>query len=80
MGDLADLLIGDTSSGPGGSSSWMWGVVTSTTPLRVRLDGDTDELDITPTTLAVVTTGDRVWCQLYGADTRKQLIVLGKVV
>lgn len=62
------------------ASSWKWGTVTATAPLRVRLDGDDDALDITPDALAVVGVGDRVWCQLHGATAKKRLIILGKAV
>lgn len=79
MTDLVDLLTG-TPGTPAASSTWWWGVVTSTAPLRVRLEPDTDELPITPTTLVALAVDDRVWCQLYGVGARKQLIVHGKAV
>ena len=79
MTDLADVLVGSPEP-PTPSSSWRWGVVVGTAPLRVRLEPDDAALDITPTTLVTGATDDRVWCQLYGAGARKQLIVHGKVV
>ena len=51
-----------------------WGTVTSTSPLAVRLDGDTAPLASVPDTLADgLHEGDRVWCQLY----RRRVVVLG---
>ena len=51
-----------------------WGTVTATAPLRVKLDGDTSALPVTPTTtVAGLKVNDRVWCVLSGL----QLVVLG---
>ena len=60
--DLDVLLPGPTAAG----GSWRWATVTQVSPLRVRLDGDTDPLPVTPDTLTAVTVADRVWCQLTG--------------
>jgi len=52
-----------------------WATVTQASPLRVRLDGETDPLPMTPSTLVPgLTVGDRVWCQLEGG----QVVVIGK--
>lgn len=45
-----------------------WATVTGTSPLRVRVDGDTAPLDVTPDTLVTVSTDDRVRVEL--ADHR----------
>lgn len=76
MSGLTDMLV--TLAAPQGQGrAWFrWGTVTAVGPLRVRLDGEVDPLDMTPDSLAVVAVGDRVWCQI--ADRR--LVVLGKAV
>ena len=52
-----------------------WATVTAATPLRVRLDGRTAPLDITPDTLAAgLTVGDRVLVLIQG----RSLVILGK--
>lgn len=54
-----------------------WGNVTSTDPLRIRLDGETAELPITPDTLVdplSLATNDRVWTQQWGS----RIVVLGR--
>lgn len=75
MTGLVDLLVGANPPAPVGSS-WKWGTVTATGPLRVRVDGDDAPLDVTPDALAVVAVGDRVFCLLTG----RRLVVLGKKV
>lgn len=51
-----------------------WGTVTAVGPLRVRLDGDSTALPVTPSSMVGgLRTGDRVWCVLSGL----QLIILG---
>lgn len=58
-------------------NSYRWGTITDTDPLRVRLDGDSDGLLITPDTLVhprTLAIGDRVWLQFYG----RRVVVLGK--
>lgn len=55
---------------------WRWATVTATSPLRVRLDGETTFLPVTPQSLvdpAYLTTGTRVWVQFDG----RRLVVLG---
>lgn len=57
------------------ADSWMWGTVTQASPLRVRLDGDTVALTVTPDPLTVgLVTGDRVYCQIRG----RRLVVWGR--
>lgn len=51
-----------------------WGTVTSTSPLAVRLDGDTAPLASVPDTLVDgLHVGDRVWCQIY----RRRVVIIG---
>ena len=78
--NLADLLIDETPEPVPSPSSWRWAVVTATAPLRIKLEGDDADLPITPTTLAAVAVGDRVWCQLYGVGAQKKLIIHGKAM
>ena len=78
--DLVDLLAPEPVE-PGPSSSWVWADVTGVAPLEIHLAWDETPLGITPTSLvAGLVIGDRVWCQMYGAGARKQLIVHGKAV
>jgi hypothetical protein len=57
------------------SDWWSWATVTQASPLRIRLDGETDALDITPDTLtAGLAVSDRVWVQVSG----RRAIVLGR--
>lgn len=42
---------------------WWWGTVTSTTPLRVRREGESVPLSISPVDAVPVGVGDKVWCQ-----------------
>ena len=56
-------------------STYGWAEVTQTAPLRIKIDGQTAELPITPDTLeAGLSDGDRVWVQQFG----RRVIVLGK--
>lgn len=49
------------------SDRWVWGTVTDDDPLRVRLDGDTAPLDLTPDAMAgPLAIGDRVYCHMAG--------------
>ena len=51
-----------------------FGTVTQVSPLRVRLDGDTDPLAYAPPSLSVnLKVSDRVWCATYG----RQVVVVG---
>lgn len=67
-----DILLPQPVPGPGMVTRW--GAVTGVAPLRVRLDGDTDPLAITPDSLIpALTVGDRVLCLRTG----RQLVILG---
>lgn len=72
MSDL-DLLIPrpPDTAGP----SFRYATVTGVSPVRVRLDGDTDPVASTPTVLAAVATGNRVMVLLDG----RAMVVLGVV-
>ena len=49
------------------TDSWTWAVVTQADPLRVRLEHDTDPLNLTPDSLVGgVVVGRRVWVQMTG--------------
>lgn len=61
--DDMDLLLPKPAAS---TDRWAWGTVTGVSPLRVRLDGDSTPLDLTPDTLATVSVSDRVWCQIAG--------------
>jgi hypothetical protein len=52
---------------------WTWGTVTATSPLTVRVDGDTDTTPVDATLVAGLTVGARVRIQIDGL-----LIVVGK--
>lgn len=54
---------------------WIWATVTQTLPLRIRLDGDTVGLPITPDDLSagLRPVGQRVYCQIQG----RRLVVVG---
>lgn len=61
--DLDILLPGPTEP----ADTWRWATVTATSPLRVRLDGDTAALSVTPDALVTgLVVGARVWCQIVG--------------
>lgn len=66
-----DVLI--PAPAPEAGLSTRWATVTQVSPLRVKLDGDTDALAVTPGALVQVAVGDRVLCLLSG----RQVIVLG---
>lgn len=54
----------------------MWATVTSTTPLRVHVDGDDEPLDASPINLVPgLTTGARVRVEI----DRRQLIITGRI-
>ena len=56
------------------TDSWTWAVVTQTSPLLVRLDGEATALPVDPDTLTgPLSVGARVWVQLVG----RQLVVHG---
>lgn len=50
---------------PMGGESWRWGIVVAASPLRVKLDGDSEPLLATPDSLTPCTVGDRVRCHVY---------------
>lgn len=58
------------------ATTFRWATVTRVVPLRVRLDGDTTELPITPEDFSgeLLYVGMRVWVQFYG----RRIFVLGK--
>jgi hypothetical protein len=63
--------------------SHRWATVTATSPLRIRLDGDTDPLPYTPDSLvAGLAVADRVWVQLAAGpnpDRRsRRVIIMGR--
>jgi microcystin-dependent protein len=54
---------------------WTWATVTQSSPLRIRLDGETAALDITPENLAgILLPGERVWVQISG----RRVLVTGR--
>lgn len=55
------------------NDTFRWATVASNDPIRIRLDGEDDPLDITPDSLVKVRTFDRVWCQMHG----RRVIILG---
>jgi hypothetical protein len=65
------------SQPPGeGTSSFRWGTVVDTSPLTIRLDGDSVALNSVPDTLrkpSTLVVGARVWVQLIA----RRVIVLG---
>lgn len=71
------FLVPGLDAVPGGSyNTYRWATVTQASPLRVRLDGDTNELPITPESLVdpyLLVVGQRVWLQLFG----RRIIILG---
>lgn len=56
-------------------SRFGWATVTGVAPLRVRKDGETDPLPMTPDVIGPVgvAVGTRVWCQYFG----RRVLVLG---
>ena len=50
-----------------------WATVTSTSPLRIRFDGEDNQLNLKPVDLVGVNVNDRVWCQLYAG----QVFIIG---
>ena len=73
MNELERILL---EPGGGQTSAWRWATVTQVDPLRVRIDGESSELNATPISLvdkAGLSAGDRVWVQLAG----RRLIVHG---
>jgi microcystin-dependent protein len=53
---------------------WRWATVTAIGPLRIRLDGESEPLDITPdNTIGPVSVGTRVWTQTNG----RRILVIG---
>jgi len=70
-----DLLIPDTEPT---IDRFTWATVTDTSPVRIRLDGETVPLDITPDCLideGWLDLGRRVWCQVYG----RRVLIHGQV-
>ena len=66
-------------------SIWSWATVTATGPLRVKLDGESAALAITPDTLVSgLAVNNRVWVQLVTnanpARRYRRLVVIGKAV
>lgn len=64
-------------TGIGDMTSFKWAKVTSVSPLRIKLDGDTAALALTPDTLvnpASLTVGDRVRVEL----SQRKAIIHGK--
>lgn len=67
-----DLLIPKENPAP--KDSYSWATITQSTPLRIRIDGESEPLDLTPDSLTSdVTVGKRVWCQFHG----RRVIVIG---
>src|SRR5574342_678993 len=63
-------------------SLWSWATVTAIAPLRVRLDGESTALAITPDALiSGLAVGDRVWVQLVANDNparrHRRLVIIG---
>lgn len=58
-------------------STFRWATVTQVSPLRIRLDGDTTELPLTPDNLSEgsLAVGVRVWAHLFG----RRVIILGSI-
>lgn len=72
MTTLSDLL----PVAPVDTLSFRFGTVTQASPLRVKLDGDTAPLNLTPTSVASASMGSRVLVAIQG----RQPIVVGVVV
>ena len=60
---------------PDRRDSWRWGTIVSGSPVRVRLDGDSEASLATPDCLVSVTTGDRVRVQI----ANRRMTVFGKL-
>ena len=60
---------------PDRRDSWRWGTIVSGSPVRVRLDGDSEASLATPDCLVAVTTGDRVRVQI----ANRRMTVFGKL-
>lgn len=60
---------------PDRRDSWRWGTVVSGSPVRVRLDGDSEASLATPDCLVSVTAGDRVRVQI----ANRRMTVFGKL-
>lgn len=72
-----------TVQAPSPSSTFRWATLTDLSPLRVRLDGESVELPITPECLvhpSVLTEGARVWVQLFGSRLLIHGVHLGGTV
>lgn len=68
---------------PFGPDVHAWATVTQTTPLRIRLDGETDPIPWTPDTLvAGLVLGNRVlvllWANPASASRSHRLVIKGK--
>lgn len=50
-----------------------WATVVSMVPLRIRFDGEDNQLNLKPVDLVGVSLNDRVWCQLYAG----QVFIIG---
>lgn len=71
--NFGELLIPQVGDGP--MDTFRFATVTSTRPVRVRVDGDSSETAAPPVLLAAAGTGDRVLVQFHG----RQLFLVGKV-
>lgn len=76
------LLAGAVKPAPE-TSTWAWAAVTGTGPLRIKLDGESTALAVTPDTLvAGLSIGNRVWVQLVTnpnpARRARRVVVIGK--
>ena len=74
---VADLVLPAVAQEvPNVELNFRWGTITSSSPLRVRLDGETLAVEVTPETLvspALLAVGTRVWVQRLN----RRLIILG---
>jgi len=57
----------------GTADTYRWARVTQLSPIRIRLDGDTEPVESTPDSLCPLQVGDRVWVQFHG----RAMIILG---
>lgn len=67
---LAQLI-----NAPQESDAWRWGNVVGVSPVRVRLDGDSEPLGVTPDVLCRVQVGDRVRVQI----SNRRMVIVGKL-